>query len=303
MTKDFRHDAYFSHVLNNDYGLFQCTCLLTVNYIKPYIQSYLQITSICLINTPTVLRSLNCLPTTTSGHCPAQWLCPVHVMYRDNIRNLSQLILCCFVSSNDSIPDEHNHKVIYVYTFCALRYVLLTWIFIHSQTSTVQPLREWKSNFIPQFTGMWLLMLRSKLTNVSKRGPMWKNTSPGCIPQNKQRCQAICPSLRSGYPAFPLSLSPRPHYHSNPITRPSWAQRAAFWQLDGPLLATGESQPSLRISGIGFHRKWCNKWFAWRNASPQYGFHGWSTACENFCDKPLPTPSIFFNTLWPSDTI
>ena len=200
-------------------------------------------------------------------------------MYRDNIRNLSQLILCCFVSPNDSIPDKHNHKVIDVYTVCAPRYVLLTWIFIHSQTSMVQPLREWKSNFIPQFTGMWLLMLRSKLTNVSKRGPMWKKTSPGCIPQNKQRCQAICPSLRSGYPAFPLSLSPRHHYHSNPIPRPSWAQRAAFWQLDGTLLATGESQSSLRISGIGFHRKSCNKWFCWTNAfciGPICSFHTWS---------------------------
>ena len=98
------------------------------------------------------------------------------------------------------------------------------------------------------------------------KGAPGEKTSPGCIPQNKQRCQAICPSLTSGYPAFPLSLYPRHHYHSNPITRPSWAQRAAFWQLDGTLLAIGESQSSLRISGIGFHRKWCNKWFCWRNA-------------------------------------
>ena len=135
------------------------------------------------------------------------------------------------------------------------------------------------------------------------KGAPGEKTSPGCIPQNKQRCQAICPSLTSGYPAFPLSLSQRHHYHSNPITRPSWAQRAAFWQLDGPLLATGESQPSLRISAFGFSRKWCNKWFCWRNASPHYGFRGWSTACKNFCDKPLPTPSTFFNSLWPSDTI
>ena len=135
-----------------------------------------------------------------------------------------------------------------------------------------------------------------------KRAPGEK-TSPGCIPQNKQRYQAICPSLTSCSPAIPLSLNPRHHYHSNPISRPSWAQRAAFWQLDGTSLATGESQPSLRISGIGFHRKWCNKWVVCRNASPQYGFHGWSTACKTFCDKPLPTPSTFFTSLWPSDTI